>query len=99
MVSPDGLLIAAETSLGERSAEESASAVIGNLGRAVTGTLERLGRGPMKNLTITGRSGRAAIARAGEAYVVALLQSDSNLGLIQLELGAAANEAAREISL
>ncbi len=99
MVSPDGLLVAAETSMAGRAAEEAASAVVGNLGKAVTSTLERLGRGKIKNLTISGAGGRAAIARAGESFVVALLESESNLGLIQLELGAAANEAARNISL
>jgi predicted regulator of Ras-like GTPase activity (Roadblock/LC7/MglB family) len=99
MVSSDGLLIAAETGLGNRAAEEAACAVVGNLGRTVGTTLQRLGRGELKNLTLSGGGGRAAVARAGSAYVVALLESETNLGLIQLELGAAANEAARNISL
>jgi len=99
MVSSDGLLIAGETSLSDRAAEEAASAVVGNLGKSVTGTLERLGRGKIKNLVVSGAGGRAAMARAGDSFVVALLEGESNLGLIQLELGAAANEAARNISL
>lgn len=99
MVSADGLIIAAETSLGERAAEEAASAVVGNLGRTAASTLERLGRGELKNVVLSGVGGRVALARAGEAYVAVLLESGANLGLIQLELGAAANEAARKISL
>jgi predicted regulator of Ras-like GTPase activity (Roadblock/LC7/MglB family) len=99
MVSADGLLIASETSLGNRAGEEAAAAIVGNMARTVSSTLDRLDRGGVKNLTLSGAGGRAAVARAGEAYVVALLQSECNLGLIQLELGAAANEASRNISL
>lgn len=99
MVSADGLLIAAETGLGDRAAEEAASAVVGNLGRTAASTVERLGSGELKSVLLSGAGGRAALARAGAAYLAALLESEANLGLIQLELGGAANEAARNISL
>ncbi len=99
MVSSDGLLIAAETNMTDRAGEEAAAAVVGNMARTVISTLDRLERGQVKNLTLSGAGGRAAVAWAGEAYIVAFLASESNLGLIQLELGAAANEAARNISL
>jgi len=98
-VSGDGLLIAAETGLGDRAAEETASAVVGNLGRGVAGALKRLGRGELKCLMLSGAGGRAALTRAGSAYLVTLTESEANLGLIQLELGAAASEAARKIPL
>jgi predicted regulator of Ras-like GTPase activity (Roadblock/LC7/MglB family) len=99
LVSGEGLLIAGNSSLGSSEAEESAAAVVGNLGRSVASTLERLGRGDLKMLLVSGASGRAAAAMSGENLLVALLQSEANLGLIQLELGAAANEAARNVSL
>ena len=99
LFSGEGLLIAAETGLGDRSAEEAASAMVGNLGKSAAGALERLGRGEFKHLVVSGLGGRAALARAGSSCLVALLEGEANLGLIQLELGAAANEAARKISL
>jgi predicted regulator of Ras-like GTPase activity (Roadblock/LC7/MglB family) len=99
IVSGDGLLVAAETGLGDRAGEEAASAVIGSLCKAVSTTLERLERKELKALMISGDGARAAVATAGNAYLVALLESETNLGLIQLELGAAANEASRSISL
>ena len=99
MVSGDGLLIAAQTGLGHRAAEEAAAAVIGNLGRTASTTLERLDRGDVERLVMSGVGGRAALSPAGGAFLVVLLEADTNLGLIQLELGAAANEAARKISL
>lgn len=95
-VSADGLLIAAETGLGGRAAEETAAAVAGNLGRSVGAALERLGRGAWKHLVVAGAGGRAVLVAAGPGYLVALLAPDANLGLVQLELGAAAAEADRD---
>jgi uncharacterized protein len=99
VVSSDGLVIAAETGLGGRAAEETAAAVVGNLGRAVKPALERLGRGEFKHLVVSGAGGRVVMIGSGPGFLVALLDSGANLGLVQLELGAAAAEAGREIRL
>jgi predicted regulator of Ras-like GTPase activity (Roadblock/LC7/MglB family) len=99
MVSGDGLVIAAETGLGGRAAEETTAAVLSGLCRAVSLALGRLGRGELKSLVLSGAGGRTAVTRAGSAYLVALLDNEVNLGMVQLEIGAAANEAARNISL
>ena len=98
-VSAEGLLIAAQTGLGDRSAEETAAAVIGNLGRSVSVALERLGRGSFKHLVVSGAGGRAALVASGPGYLVALLAPDANLGLARLELGQAAIETARKMTL
>jgi predicted regulator of Ras-like GTPase activity (Roadblock/LC7/MglB family) len=99
VISPDGLLIAAETGLGGRAAEETAAAVVANLGRSVGAVLGRLGRGAVKHLVVSGAGGRAVLVAAGPGYLAALLAPDANLGLVQLELGAAAVEAGRDIKL
>jgi predicted regulator of Ras-like GTPase activity (Roadblock/LC7/MglB family) len=99
MVSSDGLLIAAQTGLGGKAADETASAMVGNLCRSVSVALQKLGRGELKNVCVSGAGGRIAVARAGTAYLAAILDGEINLGLLQLEVGAAANEAARNISL
>lgn len=99
MVSADGLLIASESGLGGKAAEETASAMVGNLCRSVSAALEKLGRGQLKNVCVSGAGGRVMVARAGGAYLAAILDGEVNLGMLQLEVGAAANEAARNISL
>jgi predicted regulator of Ras-like GTPase activity (Roadblock/LC7/MglB family) len=98
-VSPDGLIIAAQTALGDRGAEETAAAVAGNLGRTAGPLLERLGRGSFKHLVISGAGGRAVMVGSGPGFLAALLDLGANLGLVQLELGAAAAEAGREMRL
>jgi hypothetical protein len=58
-VSEDGLVIAAQTGLGDRAAEEAGAAVLGNLGRALEAAAERLGRGAFRQLVVSGAGGRA----------------------------------------
>ena len=99
VVSDDGLLIAAESNLGGRATEETVSALVGKLGRTIATSLERLGRGEIKTVMVSAMGGRALLTCAGSAYVIALVASDANLGLIQLELGTAASEAVRSIPL
>lgn len=99
MVSADGLLVASETRLGGKESEEAAAAVAGNLARGARAAIERLGRGNVKHLTISGPGGRAVLVASGSGYLVALVDSDVNLGLIQLEISAAAVEAARKMIL
>ena len=94
-VSGDGLLMAAQTGLGSREAEETAAAVAGRLGRSAGAALGRIGWGELKLLVVSGVGGRAALVNAGPGYLVALLTADANLGLAQLELGASAVEAGR----
>ena len=98
MVTAEGFLVAAETGLGGRSAEETAAAVVANLGKGVGGALQRLGRGELKHLAVSGAGGRLVLVRAGSGYLAALLDNEANLGLAQLELAGAAVEAARKMT-
>lgn len=98
MVTAEGFLVAAETGLGGRSGEETAAAVVANLGKGTTSALKRLERGEIKHLVVTGAGGRLVMVRAGPGYLVALLDSEANLGLAQLELAGAAVEAARKMA-
>ena len=98
-VSEDGLVIAAQTGLGDRAAEEAAAAVLGNLGRALEGAAERLGRGAFRQLVVSGAGGRAVMVPSGPGFLVAILDPGANLGLIHLELGTAAAEAGRGMRL
>ena len=99
LVSDDGLLIAAHSKLGGKEAEETVSALAGRLGRSAASAVEKLQLGRLKTVMLSGIGGRTMLTRAGSAFLVALVDSDCNIGLIQLELGGAANEAARSISL
>jgi predicted regulator of Ras-like GTPase activity (Roadblock/LC7/MglB family) len=99
MVSADGLLVASQTSLGGRESEEAAAAVAGNLARGARTAIERLGRGELKHLTVSGPGGRAVLVASGSGYLVALVGSEANLGLVQLEIAAAAVEASRKMIL
>ena len=98
-VSSDGLLIASQTELGGKDAEEAAAAVAGNLGKVVGPVLQKLGRGELKHVVVSGAGGRVLLVGSGPGCLVALLEPDANLGLVQLELGAAAVEAGREMRL
>ncbi|HOX05571.1 MAG TPA: roadblock/LC7 domain-containing protein [Planctomycetota bacterium] len=98
-VSPDGFIIAARTALGGAPAEETAAAVLGNLGRSLGQAAAKLGRGAVKHLVVSGAGGRAVLAPAGPGFLVATVDTAANLGLVHLELAAAAAEAGREMRL
>lgn len=99
LASDDGLLICASSGLGDRQAEELAAAVVGALGRAVNAAVSGLGGGGFRSVQLAGVGGRAMLLRSGDAFLVALLDNHVDMGVVHLELGAAANEAARSISL
>jgi len=88
IVGRDGLVVLSE--FAEDMEENTIAAFASSVVSALENALEKMKRGTLTRFLITGEKGRVVLESAGNAILIVMLDSDSNLGLALLEIKNAA---------
>jgi len=90
IVDRDGVLIAANVQEGIN--EEGVAAVASTLVANLDAALDRLKLGNLVKFVLTGTKERAILLNAGSVFIVVLMDKETNLGQILLQLREAADK-------
>lgn len=88
----DGIVAASD--LAVEADEGGIGAVTSSILTALEGALKRIRMGTLMRFTITGSEGKVAVVDSGHAILLVLLNRDVNMGLVNLEIKAAATAVA-----
>ena len=97
LVGRDGILIASDLRVDVN--EEAVSAVASSVLSALSRALERMALGRFRRYIVSGRSARIAMYEVGPTILILLLQKDTNLGLITVEIRDAIKTIEQKLSL
>jgi len=92
VVNRDGIVVASDFSVD--ADEAGMGAVTSSILAALDGALKRINMGKFTRFIITGSENKIAVISAGQAVLLVLLQTDVNMGLVNVEIKEAA-EAVR----
>jgi uncharacterized protein len=92
IVNRDGIVVASDFSVD--ADETGMGAVTSSILAALDGALKRINMGKFTRFIITGSENKIAVISAGQAVLLVLLQTDVNMGLVNVEIKDAA-EAVR----
>jgi len=88
LVSTDGMVIL--TDLPEGSEHDRVAAMAALIGRTTDSSLDKIKRGHLTHAMFDADGGKMFLSDAGKGFLVVLTRDDINVGLIRLEMKAAA---------
>jgi predicted regulator of Ras-like GTPase activity (Roadblock/LC7/MglB family) len=98
VIGRDGIVVASE--MGVDIADNAVAAVASQILTSLGNALEKLGVGNFNRFTVSGKLGKIAIVGAGrQALLLVLLDKDTNMGLVSVEIKDAVAQIASRISL
>ena len=98
VIGRDGIVVAAN--LGVDISDETVAAVASQILASLRNALDRMKLGKFNRFTVAGKSGQIAIVNAGEhALLLVLVDKETNLGLVSVEIKDAVAQIAQKIEL
>jgi len=88
----DGIVVASDFSVDVH--EPTVGAISSSILSALENALKRINMGKFSRFTITGSENKATLVNAGHAVLFVLLQTDVNMGMVNLEIKQAASAIA-----
>jgi len=88
IVNRDGIVVASDFAI--EADEQGIGAVTSSILTALEAALKRINMGKFSRFIITGSESKVAVVSAGQAILLVLLQSDTNMGMINVEIKDAA---------
>lgn len=95
-VARDGIAIASH--LAQEVRDEQIAALVAGMARTTEECLRRARRGPLRHAEIDANEGKIFLQEAEKGILVVLSESEVNIGLIRLEMKAAADKLKRLLS-
>ena len=98
VIGRDGIVVAAD--IGIDISDETVAAVASQILASLKNALERMELGEFDRFTVSGKLGKIAIVNSGpHALLLVLLDEDTNLGLVSVEIKDAVGLIAKKIEL
>jgi uncharacterized protein len=88
IVNRDGIVVASDFSV--EADENGIGAVTSSILTALEAALKRINMGKFSRFIITGSESKVAVVSAGQAILLVLLQSEVNMGMINVDIKEAA---------
>ena len=90
LVDRDGIVILSH--LDGDASDERVGAIAGAIAATVEDSLDKIGRGPLVHIQMDADEGKMLVQEAGKGLLVVLADKEVNIGLIRLEMKAAAEK-------
>jgi len=97
VINRDGIVVAGE--FAEDVDEKGIGAMASSLLAALDGAVKRISLGRMNRFVLTGSENKAVIVDTGPALLYVLLQSEANMGLINVEIREAAKQVVEQAKM
>ncbi|MCW8130433.1 MAG: roadblock/LC7 domain-containing protein [Planctomycetota bacterium] len=97
VINRDGIVVAGE--FADDVNEQGIGAVASSLLTALDGAVKRINLGRMTRFVLTGNENKAVIVDTGPALLFVLLQRDTNMGLVNVEIRDAAKQVVEQAKM
>ncbi len=98
VIGRDGVVVAAD--MGIDVSDDTVAAVSSQILASLRSALERMKLGSFSRFTVSGKDGKITIVNAGvHALLLVLLDRDTNLGLLSVEIKDAVTQIAKRLTL
>lgn len=94
IVNRDGIVVASDFSV--EVDEAGIGAVTSSILAALDGALKRINMGKFARFIITGSENKVAVVNAGQAILLVLLNTDVNMGMVNVDIKDAASAVAEK---
>lgn len=97
VINRNGIVVAGE--FADDVNEQGIGAVASSLLSALDGAVKRINLGKMNRFVLTGNENKAVIVDTGPALLFVLLQRDTNMGLVNVEIRDAAKQVVEQAKM